>query len=430
MLYGNIYKKRSYLFILLLIIILSPSGYVFAEKAEKYERPKTVSASDIISKALLKGPHNKIEEKVVTYNGFTNHFIISSDFGRFKAVGNGMVPVRIQEINAIAKLDEMKKSAAFVDGLKESSGSMLETSKNLIIHPVNTISGIPSGLYNIFSDTGIVFGKVVKGEATFSEGAEKLGKATVGFSRNKREMAFSLGVNRYSDNKMLQEYLNSVSWATTGGSFTVDLGKMAVAGPAGVALSVIGTSRALNRMMRDNSNPGLERINRKALKGIGLKEIDIDLFLATRNMTPRHTTAITQSLVSLSKAKKREAFLLLATFESLTIDDANMNQAVAAMIAAYNRTKSPITEMVLFENVVMCRNKKGAYVLTYPIDNFYWTKNTAAKTKKVTAAIPSNGKKELWISGKFSELASRKLKELGWEIYDRSLEKLNLGNPY
>ena len=107
-----------------------------------------------------------------------------------------------------------------------------------------------------------------------------------------------------------------------------------------------------------------------------------------------------------------------------------MNQAVVAMIAAYNKTKSPITEMVLFENVVMCRNKKGAYVLTYPIDNFYWTKRTAAKTKKVTAAIPSNGKKELWISGKFSKLAAQNLKELGWEIYDRSLEKLNLGNPY
>ena len=135
-----------------------------------------------------------------------------------------MVPVRIQEINTIAKLDKIKKSGSFVDGVKESSGTLLETTKNLIIHPVDTVSGLPTGLCNIFSDTGTVIGKAVKGEATLAETAESGGKAIIGFTRNKRDMAFDLGVDVYSDNKMLHEYMNSVSWATTGGTLTVDLG--------------------------------------------------------------------------------------------------------------------------------------------------------------------------------------------------------------
>ena len=415
-----------------LIILLVSSGDLYSKEAEskKYEVPGEISASSIFSKKLLKGPHHKINEEVVTYNGFTNHFIIQSDFGRLKATGNGMVPVRIQEINAIAKMAEMKKSGAFVDGLKESGGTLLESGKNLIVHPVDTLSGFPSGVYNIFADIGVVARKVVKREASIADATVKAGDALLGFSRNKHELAYSLGVNQFSDNKVLHEYLNSVSWATTGGTFTVDLGKMAVSGPAGAVLTVASSTRTLNRMMRDNTIPGLQRINEDTLETIGISKSVIDRFLGNRKLTPRHQTSITQSIALLTQAKKLPAFLNLVSMKTRSIDDANMHQAVAAMIAGYNRTQSPITEVRTFENIVIFRNKKGSYVITYPMDNFFWTKRTAAKTIKVSAALPSGVKKELWISGNFSKLASHKLKELGWVLKGQSLKNLNVGNPY
>ncbi len=415
-----------------LILFLVSSGDLYSQEAEslEYEVPIGISASSILPKNLLKGPHHKIREEVVTYNGFTSHFIIQSKFGRFKAAGNGMVPVRIKEINAIAKMAKMKNSKAFVDGLKESGGTLLESGKNLIVHPVDTISGFPSGVYNIFSDIGVVARKVVKREASIADATVKLGDALVGFSRNKRELAYSLGINQFSDNKVLHEYLNSVSWATTGGTFIVDLGKMAVSGPAGTALTVVSSTRTLNRMMRDNTVPGLQRKNEDALKSIGVSESVINRFLGNRRLTPRHMTSITQSLVSLNQAKNRKEFLNIVSKKTRSVDDASMYQAVAAMIAAYNRTQVPVSKVGTFENVVMFRNDKGSYVITYPIDNFFWTKQSAEKTKKVTEAIPSKEKKELWISGNYSDLAVRKLKELGWVLFDQSFSKLEMGNPY
>ena len=243
-------------------------------------------------------------------------------------------------------------------------------------------------------------------------------------------MAFDLGVNRYSNNKVLQEYMNSVTWAKTGGTAIIDFGKMAVSGPAGIAMTAVGSSRVLGRMMRDNSTPGLRRINGEALEGIGISESSIRRFLANRKLTPRHQTAITNSLVSLKKLKNRETLLKFFAFRTRSYDDANVNQVVAAMIAGYNRKKSPITEVRTFENVVMFRNKKGDYVVAYPVDNFPWTKQTAAKTKKVTAALGSGEKKELWISGGFSEVASRNLKDLGWEVHGHSFKRLDIGYPY
>lgn len=425
-------KTRKLVFYFLLIISFISSGNLLSAetKKEEFDTLKVVLANEELPKKWLSGPNHKIVEKVVTYNGFTNHFIIHTKFGRFKAIGNGMVPVRIQEINAIAELHKMKNSSSFVDGVKDSGGSLLATTKNLIVHPVDTVSGFPSGLYNIFADTGEVMAQAVRGEATLAEVGEKGGKAIAGFSRNKREMAYELGVNRYSNNKVLQEYMNSVVWAKTGGTAVIDFGKMAVSGPAGIAMTAVGSSRVLGRMMRDNSTPGLRRINKEALGGMSIKETDINRFLANRKLTPRHQTAITKSLASLKNLKNPETLLNHFSLRTHSYNDANVNQVVAAMIAGYNQKSSPITEVRTFENVAMFRNAKGSIVVTYPVDNFYWTQRTSAKTIKVTNALPSGAKKELWISGKFSELASRNLEKLGWEIHAHSLLRLDVGDPY
>jgi len=61
------------------------------------------------------------------------------------------------------------------------------------------------------------------------------------------------------------------------------------------------------------------------------------------------------------------------------------------MIAAYNKTQVPITEVHTVENVLLFRNEKGSYVLTYPIDNFFWTKQAAEKNEKGVKATSFEG---------------------------------------
>ncbi len=402
-----------------------------AQKAEShFEVLGEIRASDVLAREMLQGPNHTVQENVVTYNGFTHHFRIDSKFGQFKATGDGMVPVRIHEINVIAKLEEMKNSDKFLDGLKESGGSLAQSTKNLVLHPIDTVGGFPSALSNIFGDIGLVMGSVVEGETSVGQATVKLGDALVGFSRNKRELAFSLGVNRFSDNKVLHEYLNSVAWATTAGSFTIDFAKMAVTGPAGSVLTGVSLTRTMDRMLRDNTNPGLQRMNEEALEGMGFTESSINRFIGNKKLTHRHQTAITQSLLSLKKAKNREDFLNLVSTRTLSLDDANMYQAVAAMIAAYNKTQVPITEVRIVENLVLFQNGKGSSVLTYPVDKFSWTQLTAKKMEQVLGRLSWKVKKELWISGEFSDLAVKNLNELGWVLHDRSMGKLKMGNPY
>jgi len=107
-----------------------------------------------------------------------------------------------------------------------------------------------------------------------------------------------------------------------------------------------------------------------------------------------------------------------------------MYQAVAAMIAAYNIKKIQIAQIGSLKDCVIFKTVKGSYVLIYPIDNYFWTKKIATKTKALTNAMPSGAKKELWISGRFSELSSKNLVHLKWAINDQALTLLDVGNPY
>jgi len=183
-------------------------------------------------------------------------------------------------------------------------------------------------------------------------------------------------------------------------------------------------------MMRDNSTPGLQRINESLLEKMKIKDSSVERFIGNKKLTPRHQTSIVKSLASLSKAKNPEVFLNLISHKTRSLDDANMYQAVAAMIAAYNESQVPITEIATTGKIVMFRNNKGSYVITYPIDNFFWTEETAKKTQKVLGKFRSKKNKELWISGKFSDLSVKSLNNLGWVLHDNAFEKLKMKSPY
>lgn len=384
-----------------------------------FEIPNDLRASAILSPDLMRGPNHKVEEEVATYDGFTNHFNISSPFGTFNAAGNSMVPVRIHEINVIARLAEVKKSQAFADALVEAGKSEIESARNLILHPVDTVSGYPTGLYNIIADFGVgVKGFMSSGDVRGA--ADSSIKTVTGFLKNKRNLAYDLGVNVYSDNKVLQSSLNSVAWAMTVGSFSVDVGKIAVAGPAGVVLTVNASNQTLGDMQRDTTLIGLIRMSQEKLEQSGIKESAIDRFLSHPVFSPRHKETIARSLASLTQAKGREVYLNLATANTRTVEDAFIFQVIAEMLAAYNKEKASIAEIRLVQNVVTFRDTNGVVGVTYPADNLYWTRRTAALAKNVAESVPDATRKEMWITGSVTPMSASNMEQMGWTVRTNS----------
>jgi hypothetical protein len=68
-----------------------------------------LNAKDLAVPELLKGPHFTVDPKVPV-KGFLERFTIRSTYGTFQANGLRMLPIRVNEVEAIAKLDELSRT--------------------------------------------------------------------------------------------------------------------------------------------------------------------------------------------------------------------------------------------------------------------------------------------------------------------------------
>src|SRR5262245_41395766 len=94
-------------------IILMASGAAPAQAPSGYEKEPVLVAKDLAAAEMLEGPHFTVDAKVPV-KGFIARFTIRSPFGKFEAHGLRMLPMRVNEVEAIAVLDEVSKTREFV----------------------------------------------------------------------------------------------------------------------------------------------------------------------------------------------------------------------------------------------------------------------------------------------------------------------------
>ncbi|MCZ6580550.1 MAG: hypothetical protein O6840_02840, partial [Nitrospirae bacterium] len=171
-----------------------------------YETPQVLDARVILPPELLKSEYHTVLDEVVPFR-YTRHFRITSPYGQFEAYGEDMLRTRVQEIQALARLEEITQTSAFAEGVKNAVLSPFKFVWGLLTDPVETVTGVPKGLWRIMTRVGeMVTGE--RGELEDSEGQE-----LIGFSMVKRKLAYKLGVDVYSSNRVLQRKLNQVAWA-------------------------------------------------------------------------------------------------------------------------------------------------------------------------------------------------------------------------
>ncbi len=175
-----------------------------SSKADGYEIREVLKAQEILPVEQLEGKNFRLHDDVVTF-GFTNHYTIISPFGTFEVECDDMLPIQIHEIHAIAALQDIKKTEAFANALRNAAKSPIKGVWGFITHPVDSVVGVPKGAGRLFSKGGKVKGGHI-------DSADSLTMDLLGFSKVKCQYAHILGVDVYSPNKVLQRELNSVSW--------------------------------------------------------------------------------------------------------------------------------------------------------------------------------------------------------------------------
>jgi hypothetical protein len=159
--------------------------------------PITLKASEQVPKNVLTGPNFRVEANVKN-DGFINTYRLTTDYGPLKVEGTSLLMERTNELKALSHMEEVEQTDTFAEALKKGATAPLRTAKGLVTHPVDTVSGIASGVGSWFEDIG----NAITSDDPDQEGALS---AAIGYAAAKRKFAYEYGINPYTRYEPVQD---------------------------------------------------------------------------------------------------------------------------------------------------------------------------------------------------------------------------------
>ena len=196
-------------------VVITGTVVTSARAQSGYETEPVFNAKDLAAADVLKGPHVTVDLKVPV-KGFIERFTIQSSYRTFKANGLRMLPIRVNEVEALAKLDDLSKTKEFAEAAGNAIARPVTSTVNMLVHPVDTITGFPDGVGRLFDRIKLGSERVYQaatapgasGGERAEEASKRVGMATInamGFEKERRDLAKSLGVDPYTTDEVLSE---------------------------------------------------------------------------------------------------------------------------------------------------------------------------------------------------------------------------------
>jgi hypothetical protein len=380
---------------------------VAASEAGQYEGAPTFSAAQAIQGVPLHGADYSIGDRVPVEN-FHYVFSVNTKWGPFIVKGSDLLRVRLREITATAKLEEVKGAETAVESAGRTALAPLNTAKDLVTQPAQTIGDTVRGVGHIFGTARATM------NATDPHGDRIIASVTGGASA-RRKQAFDLGVDPNTSFPPLADQLKRVATASAVGETSANVGMSFVAGPAGYAIGATGTVGQVREMLRDKTPADLEKEGRDLLAAMGVSQGTMNAFYANPNLSPTDKIVIVKVLESLGSIQGRELFVAGAA-KAPSVEMGFFYRHQAMLIQQYAKRVSPVRGFVGVGGAPMLMTANRT-VSIMPVDYLNWS----APLTQIASA--SHGG-ELWITGNASPMATSQLSALGWKVVPKAGARL------
>ncbi len=408
-------------------MILVASGVAQAQAPSGYEKEPVLSAKALAAPELLKGPHFTVDPKVPV-RGFIARFTIRSPFGTFEAYGLRMLPIRVNEVEALAKLDEFSKTREFAAAVGRAAARPVTSAANMVARPVETIAGLPDGAARLFGRIRLGGQRIVEaagapgqrpGERT-AETSRRVGTAAItalGFEQERRNLAQRLGVDPYTTNPVLSERLTSMAWVTFSGRLGVTAVTTILVPYSGAMSAVSVTNRAVW------DTPAADLVNRAtAIFGqTGASEAQVQALMQNPQYSLSVLTALATGMQRLQSVTGRDAVVVFAA-AAQTQDEVNFVAGAVNMLARYHEAVAPLARLSA-PGPILGHTAAGGLVLPAPVDYVSWIEPLGRAVGRPELQAPD---KVAFLSGQLSPLARKNLAARGWrtdELYTIAAER-------
>ncbi len=391
----------------------------------QYEEPPVINAADLIPDSALSGPGFSVQPQVPTNGAMGQYTIVADasvfrgDAGTYYVESLDLLKIRLSEIPAIAQLENISETGVFAKALASSAERPVADAANMVIHPMDTVTGLPNGVGEFFGRVSLGAGQIAS-SATNSPGSGAAAGATanatltaLGYDQVRRDLARKLHVDPYSSNPILTKKLNKVAWVMFSARMTVDAAMMAV--PASM---IITSVEFTNDLVYQTPKADLFLLVQNKLQNIGLSQEEIAAFT--------HNSAIPLSL-QVSAVKDLEALGAIPGRRAAAVVLANVVTEYQArfvvtslrMLDRWSQQKSPITGIQV-SGVLVARDQNGTVIMPAPVDYVSWTQRIAGFATDPQLLAMQN--RVLWITGKMTLLARQQLSANSWSVRQGELQ--------
>jgi hypothetical protein len=390
-----------------------------------FEAPTTFKASALLPANLRKGPHFTVAEEVKT-EAYFHEFQIASDYGAMSAEGRSLLEKHLNEIDALAKLDDVSKSSVF---LAAAGNSVLNVGKgvaSVIAKPEETVKGVGAGVKRFGTNLGRKAKRgaddatdAVKGDDASkdpqaadkssgdkaAEASTGAAKSVLGVNKAMRRWAQKLGTDPYTTNPVLRKALEDVAEIDAAGGIAA---KVVVPIPM-----VVGTTASVGGLVWGKDPEELLKINEQRLTELGTDPKVAKAFFKNKAFTPTYQTRLIAALHAV-KAKGSAAYIETAS-QAETEREVMFFTESAEMMQRFH-AKTPVVAVLPDSRALVATTKDGRAIVLLAVDWIRWS----AAFQKGALEIQQRAKDELKatrvdieVTGKASDQAKRELKTLG-----------------
>jgi hypothetical protein len=402
-----------------LIGIVSPLSSLESQDAD--DPAPHFTASALLIPSVARGPHHQVDEEVRT-DGYFHEFTISSTFGSFQAVGRTQLAVRIQEIEALAALQDVSKTEVFLAAAGQSVVKIGQGAAAAVSDPAATVKGLGAGIKRFgvnlgrrtqraatsAADTGDTGDSQTKDSGTAGKSAAQ---SVLGVSAAMRRWAQKVGADPYTTNVVLQKALEDIARVDAAGSIAT---RVAVPIPA-----VVGMTASVGGLVWGQDPEEVRKVNERGLRVLAVPDaVAKDLF---RNQwfTLTYQTRLIAALGAVNVSG-------VADYVKTAADAGNEREALffveSAEMLQHWHAQEPVTSVLTDSRALVAKGPGGRARALLPLDWISWTTATHTALREIGARARRElgaTRLEMVMTGRASDRALREIAGLGWTVVPR-----------
>jgi hypothetical protein len=408
---------RSLIAALAALALASTSATAQAATPTSFEAEPVLRAQDLVTPELLKGPRFKVDAQAPV-KGFLARFTIRSDFGTFEAHGIHMLQVRVREVVALGQLEEMSKSKEFAQAAGKAIARPVTSTANMIVHPVETISGIPDGVGRMYDRVKLGTEKVYEAATAkdtsdsdkVADVSKRVGGITVsalGYEKERRDLAKGLAIDPYTTNTVLAKKLDDMAWVAFSGRIGIQAAT-AIFVPYSMAMSAVTIT---NTAVYDTPAGDLMNQAQAAFAATGASDAAVAALMKNPQYSLSVLTALAQGCQRLRAVRGVASVVAFASI-ARTQDETRLVAAAVNMLARHHETVQALAQLAA-PGPIIGRTASGAVLVPAPVDYVAWTARAGGFAAREDLKAQS---RTIWLSGRMSPRAKKEFAARGWKV--------------